>query len=535
MGTVGRRRWRAGGRALAGIALAAALVAGASVLGDPTSLTRPTAAAFESEPHMDPTRLDTASQAVGAPDTAFGDAVDHGSLAGATLAQPVVGMASTPSGGGYWLVARDGGVFSFGDAAFFGSTGAIRLNQPIVGMASTPSGHGYWLVASDGGIFSFGDAAFFGSTGAIQLNQPIVGMVSTPSGHGYWLIARDGGVFSYGDAGFHGSTGDIRLLQPIAGGSSTPSGDGYWLVARDGGVFSFGDAQFHGSDGGGGLGQPVVSMAATTDGAGYWLAGSSGAVGAHGDAPGYQPTWTPAPVVAMARTPTGRGYWLATADGGVLSGVSAGGPGAGNYAYLSLQSPGVPVRYNPCSGPINYVINPAGAPAGGTDEVNAAFATLSALTGLSFHFAGLTTETHVKIGSGSRPIKDGLGHWSPVLVDWTSAAQEPALAGAVLGYGGSTSVWSSSDPSYNKAYVTGEVVFDTDLTGVAPGFGPGATRGNLLLHEMGHLVGLDHVTDPNQIMYPSLSAQAPNGYGAGDRNGLAHVGSGAGCLKVVAP
>ncbi|MGH9080917.1 MAG: hypothetical protein ACRDYE_12750 [Acidimicrobiales bacterium] len=39
--------------------------------------------------------------------------------------------------------------------AFFGSTGAIHLNQPIVGMASTPDGGGYWLVASDGGIFSF--------------------------------------------------------------------------------------------------------------------------------------------------------------------------------------------------------------------------------------------------------------------------------------------------------------------------------------------------------------------------------------------
>jgi hypothetical protein len=30
-------------------------------------------------------------------------------------------MASTPDGGGYWLVAADGGVFSFGDAGFFGS------------------------------------------------------------------------------------------------------------------------------------------------------------------------------------------------------------------------------------------------------------------------------------------------------------------------------------------------------------------------------------------------------------------------------
>jgi len=30
-------------------------------------------------------------------------------------------MASTPDGGGYWLVGADGGVFAFGDARFDGS------------------------------------------------------------------------------------------------------------------------------------------------------------------------------------------------------------------------------------------------------------------------------------------------------------------------------------------------------------------------------------------------------------------------------
>jgi hypothetical protein len=84
-------------------------------------------------------------------------------------------MAPTPDGGGYWLVASDGGIFSFGDAKFFGSTGAMRLNQPIVAMKPTRTGKGYWLIAADGGVFSFGDAAFFGSTGNIALNKPIVG------------------------------------------------------------------------------------------------------------------------------------------------------------------------------------------------------------------------------------------------------------------------------------------------------------------------------------------------------------------------
>jgi subtilase family serine protease len=42
-----------------------------------------------------------------------------------------------------------------GECTYFGSLGGTHLNAPIVGMASTPDGHGYWLVASDGGIFSF--------------------------------------------------------------------------------------------------------------------------------------------------------------------------------------------------------------------------------------------------------------------------------------------------------------------------------------------------------------------------------------------
>jgi hypothetical protein len=156
------------------------------------------------------------------------------------LNQPIVGVASTPDGKGYWLVASDGGVFSFGDAAFYGSTGAIHLNQPIVGMASTPDGKGYWLVASDGGVFSFGDAAFYGSTGAIHLNQPIVGMASTPDGKGYWLVASDGGVFSFGDAAFEGSgagMGDtVTAIVPT--GTST----GYWIVDESGTVVPFGSA-----------------------------------------------------------------------------------------------------------------------------------------------------------------------------------------------------------------------------------------------------------------------------------------------------
>jgi predicted secreted protein len=75
-------------------------------------------------------------------------------------------------------VASDGGIFAFGDAGFHGSMGATRLNQPVVGIAATPDGNGYWEVASDGGIFAFGDAGFHGSMGATRLNKPVVGIAA---------------------------------------------------------------------------------------------------------------------------------------------------------------------------------------------------------------------------------------------------------------------------------------------------------------------------------------------------------------------
>ena len=97
-------------------------------------------------------------------------------------------------------------VYAFGAAAFLGAN-SQTLNRPVVGMAATASGNGYWLAASDGGIFAFGDARFFGSTGGLTLNRPIVGMAVSPTGNGYWLVASDGGLFAFGDAAFYGSTG----------------------------------------------------------------------------------------------------------------------------------------------------------------------------------------------------------------------------------------------------------------------------------------------------------------------------------------
>jgi 3D (Asp-Asp-Asp) domain-containing protein len=244
----------------------------------------------------------------------FGSALALGGP-GASIAKPVVGFTATPTNGGYWLAAADGGVFTYGDAGYYGSLGGIHLNAPIVGIASTPSGHGYWLVASDGGVFTFGDAPYLGSLGATHLNAPIVGIASTPTGHGYWMVASDGGVFTFGDAAFHGSLGGIRLNKPIVGLAATPGGTGYWLVGSDGGVFTFGDAGYFGSTGAEHLNGPIVGIASSNTGRGYWLAGGDGGIFSFGDAQ-YLGSLAPEPsgtrVSAIGSARNQAGYWMAT-------------------------------------------------------------------------------------------------------------------------------------------------------------------------------------------------------------------------------
>jgi hypothetical protein len=165
----------------------------------------------------------------------LGGAPFFGSLGGVKLAAPIVGIAIAPLGGGpgYDLVAADGGVFNFSappgfgggggppgppPSRFFGSLGGIKLNSPIVGIAEPVVGGGYTLVAADGGVFNFGPTSqFFGSTGNVALKSPIVGIALTGDFQGYRLAAADGGVFDFGDASFFGSMGGQRIGGPIVG------------------------------------------------------------------------------------------------------------------------------------------------------------------------------------------------------------------------------------------------------------------------------------------------------------------------------
>ena len=165
-----------------------------------------------------------------------------------------------PCPDGYWLVGRDGGVFSFGTAGFHGSTGGMGLNRPVVGMGSTPGHRGYWLVAADGGVFSFGDAAFHGSTGNLHLNRAIIGVAASTTGSGYILAAADGGTFTFGDARFPGSAASPGLPAPVT--ASAGIGRGLLLATSNGEIAAMDDARWCGSLRGVRLAAPIVAASA---------------------------------------------------------------------------------------------------------------------------------------------------------------------------------------------------------------------------------------------------------------------------------
>ena len=128
---------------------------------------------------------------------------------------PIAHVISTPDGGGYWLVAADGGTFAFGDAGFFGSMGGDHLDAPVVNMAPTRTAR--LLVGGQGWRrLCLWRCATLRVDGRPHLNAQIVGIAADPQTGGYWLVASDGGIFAF-NAPFYGSTGGIRLQQPVNG------------------------------------------------------------------------------------------------------------------------------------------------------------------------------------------------------------------------------------------------------------------------------------------------------------------------------
>ena len=193
------------------------------------------------------------------------------------------------------------------------------------------------------------------------------------------------------------------------------------------------------------------------------------------------------------------------------------------YAFIAQGFDGDPVRWNPCE-PVHYVVNVSEAPTGSLDDVQEAVRRISGVTGITFAYDGLTDEVLQRQRAMVQSDRYG-DRWAPVLVTWvdpdTSTVSFDSDDDIAAG------VAAPFSPPGSDVIVSGWIALNADDPNL-PGFGSSDAQGPIVLHEWGHVMGLDHVEETGQLMHPSGGGVAD--LGPGDVEGLHRVGRSEGCL-----
>jgi hypothetical protein len=203
----------------------------------------------------------------------------------------------------------------------------------------------------------------------------------------------------------------------------------------------------------------------------------------------------------------------------------------GHYAFLDQTPSGKPARWNPCA-PIHYIVNPSAGPAGSLALVQQAVARTATATGMTFTFDGTTSEVPTS-GWGFGPSASYPHGWQPLLIGFAHQGQSDLLEGTNAGTGFPVTLQFAA--TGELVDVSGAVAIDADqAAGLPMGFG-GASVGSVLLHEVGHAVGMAHVQDPSEVMNPVVGPWTPAAWGVGDREGLRQLGAASGCTTTAPP
>jgi hypothetical protein len=214
---------------------------------------------------------------------------------------------------------------------------------------------------------------------------------------------------------------------------------------------------------------------------------------------------------------------------------SAGTGARGNpraFAFISRTDAGDPVaRWNPCRR-IGYRVNARQGGPGALADAKKAVARIAHRSGLRFAYRGRS-----RVIPGGR--RDRYPRDTDLVIAWARPRQSRHLRGTgAAGMGGPS--WTSARDERNRpaAMITrGFAVLNARLPleggfGRGPRYGYQGTRGQLLMHEIGHAVGLGHPRQDDrwQIMYGAMTRKRAV-WGAGDRRGLRRVGASRGCLR----
>lgn len=203
------------------------------------------------------------------------------------------------------------------------------------------------------------------------------------------------------------------------------------------------------------------------------------------------------------------------------------GASSDGYAVWARNDDGQPVRWDPCR-PIVLVADPSGAPPGAIHDLRAAVDRLRAVTGLDLVVAGDVTERPAADRAAHQPTRYGDG-WAPVLVAWAG----PGEGGLPLrSFDRGVAIPVAAGPDGDRTFVTGQVVLNADRPDLSRGFADRRDAwGSTILHELMHLLGLDHVDDRDELMW-TFPGDGPVAFGPGDLAGLHAVGADGGCRPV---
>ena len=193
-----------------------------------------------------------------------------------------------------------------------------------------------------------------------------------------------------------------------------------------------------------------------------------------------------------------------------------------DFSYITSWN----ARWNPCS-TITYRVNATDGPPSALQDTKGAVARIEEATGLDLEYLGPTNLVPQDSSADRHPAD------TQIVIAWASRQQSAMISGdQVAGVGGPMG-WGGTVEEDGSAVVTwrrGTVVLNTEFNWLPAGFGDGTTIGKLLMHELGHVVGLGHAGGESQVMYPTLMRGYPTAWGAGDLSGLHSLGAAEGCI-----
>jgi hypothetical protein len=202
------------------------------------------------------------------------------------------------------------------------------------------------------------------------------------------------------------------------------------------------------------------------------------------------------------------------------------------------------VRWDPCQSAVTFAVNPrlAGktraARNSAVADARVAFHRVGKRTGINFRFAGRTNEIPRNTSNATWSDRQKAAEIVIAWVDQTRAKTRTNLmTNSGSGYGSGVGgwmmrAWTDAKGNWQAAIGRGFVVINSGHNGIyRAGYGAGMTRGALLLHEIGHAVGLGHVGTTRELMYPTMLNRTYSMYKDGDRTGLRKVGRSLGCIS----